>query len=97
MPQLFVTLSDGSSFARELEGIVTIGRAPDNLLVINESSVSSHHAKIDAGNSGVYLTDLFSSNGTCVNGEKIMTLKLSDGDRVRLGQVECVFTLAASA
>ena len=93
MPQLFINLSDGTALAQELAGIITVGRSPDNVLPLDDPSVSSHHAKIDAGASGVFLTDLFSSNGTYVNGEKIMTLKLEDGDRVRLGRVECVFSL----
>lgn len=92
MPQLVIQLSDGTSLVQELVGIVTVGRNPDNLLALDEASVSSHHAKIDAGSNGVYLTDLFSSNGTFVNGQRIMTHKLVDGDQVRLGKVECLFS-----
>ena len=92
MPQLIIRLSDGSAFAQDLEGVITVGRAPDNVLVIDDPSVSSHHAKIDAGNSGVFVTDLFSSNGTYVNGEKVMTLKINEGDQVRFGKIECAFS-----
>jgi pSer/pThr/pTyr-binding forkhead associated (FHA) protein len=95
MPQLLIQLSDGTQLVQELTGVVTIGRNPSNLLTLDEASVSSHHAKIDIGNNGVFLTDLFSSNGTFVNGERIMTQKLEEGDRVLLGKVECLFSNSA--
>lgn len=97
MPQLHIPLSDGTTLARELAGIVTVGRNPDNVLALDDGSISSFHAKIDAGIGGVFVTDLFSSNGTYVNGVKIMTQKLEDGDQVRFGNVHCVFSLAAGA
>ncbi|HWB61415.1 MAG TPA: FHA domain-containing protein [Chthoniobacteraceae bacterium] len=94
MPYLFLTLSDDSTHAQEITGVVTVGRNPDNVLVIDHGSVSSFHAKIDSGAAGVFVTDLFSSNGTFVNDERVMTLKLEHGDRVRFGKVECVYSLS---
>ena len=93
MPQLLIPLADGTTMAQSLAGIVTVGRNPSNALALDDGSVSSHHAKIDAGSNGVFLTDLFSSNGTYVNEERIMTHKLEDGDRIRFGNVHCVFSM----
>ena len=97
MPQLLISLSDGTTMVQEVAGIITVGRNPDNALLLDDPSVSSHHAKIDAGINGIFLTDLFSSNGTFVNGERIMTHKLEHGDQVRLGHVECVFSMTVGA
>ncbi|MEO6576591.1 MAG: FHA domain-containing protein, partial [Polyangiaceae bacterium] len=46
-------------------GRVTIGRAPDNDVVIDDASVSRHHAVIDMG-PPVKIEDLGSANGTRV-------------------------------
>ena len=94
MPYLHIQLPDGTTAAQEITGVVTIGRSPDNVLIIDDGSVSSFHAKIDTSSAGIYLTDLFSSNGSFVNGSRIMTHKLEHGDQVRLGNVQCVFSLA---
>jgi len=94
MPQLHIRLSDGTTLVQELEGIVSVGRHPDNTLALEEASISSFHAKFDNGKDGIFLTDLFSSNGSFVNGARIMTQKLEHGDQVRLGKVECVFSMA---
>ena|SRR5579862_3302645 len=97
MPQLLIPLADGTTMALELESIVTVGRNPANALPIDDPSVSSFHAKIETDANGVFVSDLFSSNGTYVNGERILTLKLEDGDRVRFGKVESVFSLSGGA
>lgn len=93
MPQLHIRLSDGTALVQELQDIVTVGRHPDNILVLDEASISGFHAKFDSGKDGIFLTDLFSSNGSFVNGARIMTQKLEHGDQVRLGKVECVFSM----
>ncbi len=50
----------------ESGGVITIGRDPDNTVVLNYPTVSSHHARIDlSGGTGV-LEDLGSTNGTAV-------------------------------
>jgi pSer/pThr/pTyr-binding forkhead associated (FHA) protein len=48
--------------------IVTIGRVPGNSLVVNDPKASSHHAEIQPERQGYSITDLGSTNGTCVNG-----------------------------
>ena len=65
---------------------ITIGRAPDNVLVIQDGKVSSYHARIDLENAGVTIADLGSKNGTFVNGHSVLTsMKIKPGLEVALG------------
>lgn len=50
---------------------ITIGRETSNDLIINNPEVSRNHARIDRQNNKFYLTDLDSSHGTLLNGERI--------------------------
>ncbi|MBA2661072.1 MAG: FHA domain-containing protein [Bradymonadaceae bacterium] len=65
---------------------VTVGRNPGNIIRINNPSISRRHTKFvfEAGRCTLY--DLESSNGTYVNGIRIMSQVLNDGDRVRVGE-----------
>ena len=72
-------------------GSTTIGRAPDNDIVLNESSVSSSHAKIVSEKDGWRVLNLLSTNGTFVNGKKQTVSPLKPGDQVRFGRVEFAF------
>jgi len=66
---------------------IAVGRALDNDVVIDPAEVSRHHAKIEYRN-GVYeLTDLESTNGTMVNGRRVATARLNDGDMITFGTV----------
>ena len=50
---------------------VTIGRAPDSTLVIDDDYASSRHARIYPGDDGWIVEDLGSTNGTCVDRNRI--------------------------
>jgi diguanylate cyclase (GGDEF)-like protein len=67
---------------------VTVGRGKDCELVVHDPSCSRRHAEIyiTEGNNAE-IKDLGSTNGTKVNGKRIKreTLKLTDGDRIQLG------------
>lgn len=64
---------------------ITIGRNSSNLIVIPQSDVSSYHATISKSASGdILIQDNNSSNGTYVNGRKIVRHQLIVGDRVML-------------
>lgn len=77
---------DGSSRAVEVDGRpLTIGRAPDNGLVVNDTRASRHHARL-YGRSGILvLADLGSTNGSWVNDRRIDEMALGEGDRIRIG------------
>lgn len=67
-------------------GDVTIGRANDADIRIGDDDISRNHARISVRRSGqVTITDLVSTNGTYVNGAKILEQTLNDGDKIQLG------------
>jgi predicted component of type VI protein secretion system len=76
----------------------TIGRAPDNQLVVNDPRVSSHHAQIRPEGQGYDIVDLGSSNGTFVNEQRLVPhvpRLLYAGDLIRIG--DTWFTYEAGA
>lgn len=70
------------------EDCVTIGRAPDNAIVLDQPSVSNHHAELRLTGETYILKDLGSTNGTRVNGIPVTETALRLNDRVRFGAVE---------
>jgi len=92
MPTLVFHLDDGSVFTHLLEdGTTTIGRHPDSVVVLEFPSVSGHHAVIELSDSGCFITDQKSSNGTRVNAVEVEEARLSEGDRVAFGDVQAVY------
>ncbi|HEY8171680.1 MAG TPA: ATP-binding cassette domain-containing protein [Dehalococcoidia bacterium] len=73
------------------EGRVTIGRAPDNDLVLAALSVSRRHAHLDIAQGAVRLVDEESANGTYVNGVTTLAAPLHPGDVVRIGPYRLVY------
>lgn len=71
---------------------VSIGRASDNDLIINDFGVSRHHAKITVGSSESFIVDLNSRNGTRVNNILVTRGDLKDGDEINLGKFAIRFT-----
>ncbi len=66
-------------------GPVTIGRAADNDLVLDDRRVSRHHARLQARRGMLVLTDLDSANGSRVNSVAISEVALGAGDRIEIG------------
>jgi pSer/pThr/pTyr-binding forkhead associated (FHA) protein len=72
--------------------IVNIGRADYNDLVIPDDSVSSQHAKLTRREGVWILTDLGSTNGTLVDGDRVTEdVPIAPGAFVRFGDVQLVF------
>ena len=55
----------------------TIGRAPDNTLVLDDPLISKHHARIDVSASGMVVTDLGSTNGIYVAGQRVSQVQVT--------------------
>ena len=89
MPKLIVTTEAQGKVAYEFtEDLITIGRAPDCMIVIDDPSVSGHHAQLELAGETYRLKDLESTNGTRVNGIPITETALRFDDRIRFGAVE---------
>ena len=72
---------------------VIIGRSPECHLTIEDPLVSRQHARIQVLGEEATIEDLGSRNGVRINGRKIDGAHLlSDGDRIRLGTQELVFS-----
>jgi pSer/pThr/pTyr-binding forkhead associated (FHA) protein len=67
-------------------GESALGRSPANNLVVDAGSVSKMHARIKRSADQIVIDDLGSRNGTFVNGARVMTAVLADGDAVSLAQ-----------
>jgi pSer/pThr/pTyr-binding forkhead associated (FHA) protein len=91
MPRLHVTLPDGSDVIHELtEEIITLGRVEDNMIQIDDASVSSRHAELSQRGEEYILKDIGSTNGTRVNGttaEPDTEIVLKPGDRITFGNI----------
>lgn len=81
----------------------TIGREPENTLVVSEDLCSRRHARIErrqtATGEWIYqLVDVGSSNGTLLNGQRLVPNQpapLKPSDRIKIGTVEWQFSTAA--
>lgn len=62
-----------------------IGRKPDCDIVLDDRSVSRNHARFEQTQDAYSITDLGSSNGTFVNGQRIQKAILKPGDQIRMG------------
>ena len=86
---------DGSRTQFALAGpSVTIGRssrAGNDLVIERDGMVSKRHARISLGEGGFSIQDMESTNGVWVNGERVESGILKDGDLIRLGATEIVF------
>lgn len=71
---------------------VSIGRASDNDLIINDFGVSRHHAKIVLDHGECFVVDLNSRNGTRLNNGMVSRADLKDGDEISLGKFVIRFT-----
>lgn len=77
----------------ELDGeLTTVGRHEDSDLLLDDVSVSRHHAIFTRTASGrITLRDLNSLNGTYVNGTRVEETTLHSADEVQIGKYKLVF------
>ena len=82
----------GSGTPQKPPGSATIGRANDNDIVIQDVLASRHHAFLIQSPLGTEIRDAHSVNGTFVNGVRVGSAVLNEGDVITIGNVDLVFT-----
>jgi hypothetical protein len=70
---------------------IALGRLPDCDITLNDPNVSRRHAEIRPYGEGFVLIDLNSTNGSKVNGVRVMQHELADGDELTFGSITLVF------
>ncbi len=74
-------------------GETVLGRSPECHITIDDPLVSREHAKVLHMGDRVILRDLGSRNGSKINGDPLHgEIELKDGDRIRIGNQEILFT-----
>ncbi|MCU1286342.1 MAG: domain containing protein [Acidobacteriales bacterium] len=73
------------------QGVVTIGRLPDNLIHVDNLAVSGHHAKIYWETDKYVVEDNNSLNGTFVNNRRVSKAALKEGDVILVGKHTVTF------
>jgi len=78
-----------------LGSLTTLGRDESADVVVDDPGVSRRHSEIRVTTDGPHLVtsirDLNSTNGTFVNGERITSQRLQDGDRLTMGRTTATF------
>lgn len=92
LPRGVLVGPDGARHA--VIGEVTLGRRPDNDIVVDDTKASRAHAVVSSTVAGFVVRDLMSSNGTRVGERRVRgTSPLSDGDRVTIGHTTFTFSV----
>lgn len=92
MPKLMLKFE--AAFIREIKlekNSYALGRKPDNDIVLDNPAVSGHHCKMYESGGSWFVEDLNSTNGTFVNGKKVLKAGLKPGDIVTLVKYSLVF------
>jgi hypothetical protein len=84
--------SDGRQFAVAI-GSTVIGRGEGAQVRLADVGISRQHARLDYDGTRMVLTDLGSTNGTTVNGNRITAAALQHGDVIQLGTTTLTFRL----
>lgn len=92
---MLVNLSESERYELAPGRCYIVGRAVTSDIPLYDPTVSRRHAELTPLPSGVRIHDLGSSNGTFINGNKIETGLLLEGDSVTFGKIVCHLRAAA--
>lgn len=93
MPQLIVSVEGVEIKHVYLQkDRTTLGRSPDNDIVLENMVVSGHHCVFELhGLADVFIEDLRSTNGTYINGKMVKRQRLHDGEVIAIGNFRIQF------
>jgi pSer/pThr/pTyr-binding forkhead associated (FHA) protein len=95
MPRLILKFDDRDLTERSVgQQAVTIGRLPDNDIVVDNAAVSGRHAKVYKQGDKYVIEDLQSTNGTFISGQRVGSQALKDGDTITIGKHTILFDRA---
>ena len=93
VPSLFVIRGNDQGSRFELEdGTFRLGRDASSDIRLLDTEVSRQHAELRSRGGTCSISDLNSSNGTFVNGQRVRQRELSTGDQIQLGSTLMLFT-----
>ena len=81
---------DGRTYPLQM-GSTVIGRGDQANMRLPDVGISRRHARLDFDGGQVVLTDLGSTNGTMVNGQRVSAVALNPGDMIQLGTTTLTF------
>ncbi|HLI68800.1 MAG TPA: FHA domain-containing protein [Ktedonobacteraceae bacterium] len=97
-----LTFNDGSGAVQEAlpqirpiplgAPVITLGRMPDNMVVLDHPQVSGYHARLERIGNNYRIVDLNSTNHVYVNTHRIHTHMLKPGDEIHIGPFRLIFT-----
>jgi len=93
MPKLMIKFE--AAFIREVKldkPSFTLGRKPDNDIPLDNAAVSGHHCRLSESGGTWFVEDLNSTNGTFVNGKKVLKAGLKTGDTVTIVKYSLLFS-----
>lgn len=73
-------------------GLHEIGRLPEKEIILDDVTVSRHHAFITVDDEEISITDEESTNGIFINGELLTESTLKSGDRLQVGKFSLIVT-----
>ena len=93
VPSLFVIRGADQGTRFELDGPeIGIGRDSSNAVQLHDTETSRRHSEILRAGDTYTVTDLDSSNGTFVNGQRVSQQRLESGDHLQIGRTLMLFT-----
>src|SRR5213075_2373852 len=93
-PYRLVSSEGDQSFELPPGKSVVVGRGLGSDIPLYDPTISRRHAELTAGADDVQVTDLGSSNGTCINGSRVTSGRLRPDDSITFGKL--VFRLRAA-
>jgi hypothetical protein len=71
--------------------LISIGRASDNDVIVDDPEVSRHHCQLKLQHGAYSFADLGSRNGSWINGQQVSEVALGPGDSIQIGSTQILF------